>query len=131
VTLLGAFGWHLVEGARRLAHRSGVEGARNEVAALLVRARRTAILEGGAVVVVTRDPPRAHLRTLGGETRAATPDLEAAYGTTLEHGGRRNGVVLRWDALGLGRMASRTLLFRRGEARAELVVSAYGRVRRR
>jgi len=39
-------------------------------------------------------------------------------------------VVLRFDALGVGRMTSRTFRVRRGSAEAGLTVATYGRVRR-
>ena len=45
--------------------------------------------------------------------------------------GRRDTLVLAFDALGLGRVASATIVFRRGAAERALVVSGYGRVRRR
>ena len=44
-------------------------------------------------------------------------------------GGR--GDRLAYDALAVGRVASGTLTFRRGDAESSVVVSGYGRVRRR
>jgi hypothetical protein len=57
--------------------------------------------------------------------------LQEEYGVSLDLGGGRTDVELAYDALGLGRVASQTVVFRRGDATAELVVSGYGRLRRR
>ena len=38
-------------------------------------------------------------------------------------------IAIRYDAIGIGRIANRTLRFERGHAVAGLTVSAYGRVR--
>jgi hypothetical protein len=57
-------------------------------------------------------------------------DLKRVYRTNLTLSRDRPEAVLRYDALGLGRVASQTLLFTRGRAEARLTVSAYGRIRR-
>jgi len=49
---------------------------------------------------------------------------------TLALSGERARATLLLDALGLGRVASQTLTFSRGEARALLVISSLGRVTR-
>ncbi|NIP58629.1 MAG: hypothetical protein GWM92_10035 [Gemmatimonadetes bacterium] len=130
LALLGAGSWALTSAARRVADRSAVRGAREEVAGLLARARREAILYGGSEVVLTVEPPRASLFTDGSRS-ASTPDLRDAYGVSLDPGGGGETVRLRWDGFGLGRMTSRTVRFRRGRARADLVISGRGRLRRR
>jgi hypothetical protein len=56
--------------------------------------------------------------------------LGTEFGVTLSLGGAATEVDLAYDALGLGRLASQTITFRRGSAAAALVVSGYGRVRR-
>jgi hypothetical protein len=38
-------------------------------------------------------------------------------------------LLLRYDALGIGRLANATIVVRRGAAQSTFVVSAYGRVR--
>lgn len=130
LVLLGAGSWAVTSAARRVVDRTAVRSAREELAGLLARARREAILYGGSEVVLTAEPPRASLFN-GGARTASTPDLREAYGVSLDPGGGEGSVRLRWDALGLGRMTSRTVRIGRGRARAELVISARGRVRRR
>jgi hypothetical protein len=58
-------------------------------------------------------------------------DLTAEFGVSLGLSGARSEVELRYDTLGLGRMASQTVVVRRGRAVTALTVSAYGRVSRR
>jgi len=61
LALLCAGSWALTSAARRVADRNAVAGAREEVAGLLARARREAILYGGSEVVLTgpASSPRA------------------------------------------------------------------------
>jgi type II secretory pathway pseudopilin PulG len=116
----------LVPTARRQVDRNAVLAAREAVIAELALARRESRLSGGAVLQVRRAggvlwveaevPPRDTLR------------LEERYGVRLEPGAA--SASLAFDALGIGRLANRTFAFSRGDASAQLVVSAYGRVRR-
>jgi prepilin-type N-terminal cleavage/methylation domain-containing protein len=108
--------------------RFAVLGAREEVAGLFHRARMEAITHGGSRVRARRSPPVLEL-LLGPEV-VEQVDLERSYRTTLTLSRDRPESTLRYDALGLGRVASQTLLFSRGSAEARLTVSAYGRIRR-
>jgi hypothetical protein len=74
-------------------------------------------------------PPRVRIEA--GADTVAVLDLGASFGVTLDLGGSLSIARLRYDPLGIGRVASRTLVFRKGDARSLLVVSAYGRVSRR
>jgi hypothetical protein len=65
---------------------------------------------------------------VSGGSRGAVFELGARYGVML-HGTRAERLVLRFDGLGIGRMAGTTLQVRRGTASTSFVVSAYGRVR--
>lgn len=139
LALLAAAGVPALGGARRLMDRLAVEGAREEVAGLLARARSEGILRGGAVVRIVEDPARALLTVPSdGEDGAPGPalrilvrrDLASEYGVALETGGAGGRVELRFDELGLGSMTSRTLRFRRDRSEVRLIVSSYGRVRR-
>jgi hypothetical protein len=56
--------------------------------------------------------------------------LQEELSVTVELSRGRSATELRYDALGLGQVASETLRFRRGDAASALVVSGYGRVRR-
>jgi type II secretory pathway pseudopilin PulG len=115
--------------ARRQRDRAAVVGAREVVVGLLAEARLAAIESGGASVRVTVRPARAEALVGGAPVRAAA--LDADFGVTLALSGAGTEAELAYDGMGLGRVASQTITFRRGAEAAELVVSAYGRVRRR
>ena len=106
--------------------RMAVVAAREATAGLLSRARREALLSGGASLHVRRDGGLLWIRS----ERPLTDTLrvEERFGVTLEM--TADEARLPFDALGIGRISSRTLTFARGETRAGLAVSAYGRVRR-
>ena len=108
-----------------------VRAARDAAAALVDRARLLAQLRGSARLRI--DPGAAELRIeapIG--TAAGAPLLPGAeWGAALVIAGHGSGpVALDFDVRGLGRVASRTLQFRRGDREARLTLSAYGRVRR-
>ena len=103
-----------------------VLAAREAAVAHIGRTRREARLSGGARLELRRD--RARLWIESGGTPRDTLALESRFGVHMELGG--GAASLSFDALGLGRVASRSLWFVRGTARAGLIVSSYGRVRR-
>lgn len=115
--------------ARNARDRIAVRGAREAAAALLARARARAVLRGGAEIEVDEESGRIVVRTDG--LPSAELSLGREFGVTVELPGPSRAAVLRYDALGVGRLANRTVHFRRGEAEASLIVSSYGRVRRR
>ena len=106
-----------------------VLGAREEVVGLLHRARQAAIARGGAELLLRADPPHADL--LAGSDTVGVARLGDRYGVALTLSGGRPEALLAFGPLGLGRVASQTLSFRRGEAETRLVVSSLGRVARR
>lgn len=115
----------------RLQHwrdRAAVRAARNEIAAVIATTRLAAIAHGGAVLMLDSVADRCWIVLGDGETESAL-DLHRRHRVDLDLGGT-SFVSLRYDGLGIGRVASRTVAFRRGSARAGLTVSAYGRVRR-
>ncbi|HSJ07527.1 MAG TPA: type II secretion system protein [Longimicrobiales bacterium] len=107
--------------------RIAVGSARAELAAAVATARSTAIVAGGATLVI--DGPRAvaWIETPA-QSSTVRHDVGARYGVTLRTA-RDQPVSLRFDALGIGRMTATTVRVRRGTREAALVVSAYGRVR--
>lgn len=115
--------------ALRLADRTAVVAAREAVVALIVEARLAAVESGGARVRIEGSPWQATALAQGATLRSVA--LQEEYGVSLELGNGRTDVDLAYDALGLGRVASQTVVFRRGDASAELIVSSYGRLRRR
>lgn len=128
LSLLGIAGSVVAPVAGRYRDRAAVVGAREAVAGLLAEARGVAVESGSGSVRFTTDPPSASLRSDGSTHR--TLDL-VEFGVTLELSGRDSVAELSYDALGLGRVASQRIGLRRGDQLAELIVSSYGRVRRR
>jgi len=119
-------GW---PGARAAADAWAVRAARDAAASALAATRAAAIAHRGAELlivpaegaVLTRDVGPARPRLLLGREWGVTVATPGFTGDTL---------AIRYDALGLGRVASRTLRFERGNAVAGLTIAAYGRVRR-
>jgi prepilin-type N-terminal cleavage/methylation domain-containing protein len=126
--LLSLLLFQALPAATRELDRLAVVGAREDVAGLFHKARSTAVAHGGARVRVVRSPPFAEL-LVGGDVLARV-DLRREYRATLSLSRDRGEVELRYDAMGLGRVASQTIRFSRGGAEAALVISSYGRVRR-
>lgn len=108
--------------------RMAVVAAREAVAGLAAEARAAALAHGGAEVRVAAGPWRGWVQV--GDSVASTVALEEELGVTVGLSRDRRATSLAYDALGLGRVASETLRFRRGGQVAALVVSGYGRVRR-
>jgi type II secretory pathway pseudopilin PulG len=129
LTLLGASTASLAPTARRYRDRSSVVAAREAVVGVIAEARLAAMETGEARVVLHGSPWTASAAVADSTLR--TVPLGSQYGVTLSLGGAESDLELVFDALGLGRMTARTIGFHRGGASAELVVSSYGRVRRR
>lgn len=111
----------------RWRDQAAVRAARDELAGGIAWTRVAAVSRGGAVFVVDPATARFWTRTSEGEDSPVI-DLHARHGVQLETGAAR--VMLRYDALGIGRAASRTFTVRRGAATGGVTVSAYGRYRR-
>jgi hypothetical protein len=114
--------------AGALRDRLAVGAARNEVVALLLRARAEAPGFGGSRVEIVR--PDDEVRLVSGDSVRARYRPGRDHGVDLEVGGDRDRADIVYDALGLGRIASRTLVFARGRVRDTLRISSYGRVAR-
>ena len=119
----------LFPAVRNLLDRMAVVAAREAVAGLLAEARVVAMTRGGASVHLASGPWRAWAEA--GDSAFGMLDLEEDLSVSVELSRDRASTELRYDALGLGQVASETLGFRRGDAGSALIVSAYGRVRRR
>ena len=128
LALFALVGASLAPAARRYRDRVAVLGARESVAGLIAEARVAALARGGAVVHVASEPWRAWSE--GGQDTLRLTPLEEEWGVSVGLARGRHETRLVYDGLGLGRVASETLRFRRGEAEVGLVVSGYGRVRR-
>lgn len=127
--LLGAIALSaLLPAGRSLLDRMAVVSAREAVAGLVAQARVAALAYGGARVHVHAAPWRAWVEV--GDSVFGEVALERDLSVTVELPRGRSATELRYDALGLGQVASETLRFRRGDAVRALIVSGYGRVRR-
>lgn len=130
IAVAGALlGMALSRGAAGL-DRIAVVAARDVAAAALARTRALAVAQGGSALVIRRSPAGFWLEDRRGVQIGGT-DLERSYGVVLDDADTEAEIRVRYDALGIGRVASRTLRFRRGAAVATLVISSYGRVVRR
>ncbi len=109
--------------------RWAVTQAREASAALLARARRDAMGSGGSTVTISPTLRRIE-RSLRGTVRERV-EFGDRYGVSLEISGSDSLATIEFNALGLGRMAARTVRFERGRVSASIVISTYGRVSRR
>ncbi len=121
-------GFTVVAPAYRRAHtRLIVRSARESLVGLITRAQALAVVHGGATVTLSVSPAMVWLEA-GGEV-GDTLSLKA-LGVAVELSGGRSLARLRFNSLGIGALAGQTVSLSRGSARAGLIVSAYGRVRR-
>ncbi len=118
----------LLPAARSAQDRLSVVAAREDLVALIVRARGEAIRHGGSSVVVRGRPAEAWIAA--GGVVIEHVDIRGRYRAELELSGAAQTVELHFDATGLGRMAARSITVHRGGAVVRLVISAYGRLRR-
>lgn len=125
LALLGAAGAALLPAARRQADRAAVTGAREAVAALVARTRAEAMALGGASLHLRESDAVAWIQA--GDSLVTTLGLGDEFGVTLELGGTGDEAELAFDAMGLGRRASRSVRLLRDEAETRLVIAAYGR----
>jgi prepilin-type N-terminal cleavage/methylation domain-containing protein len=129
LTLMAVGASTLAPTARRLSDTASVAVAREEVVAGLSEARSRAMVAAGSSVTIISDPPELRIHESG--TLRRSVDLGADGPLEVVLSGGHDSTQIRFDALGLGRFASETIVLRRGSATATLVISSYGRVRRR
>ncbi len=113
---------------RRALAWTRVRAARDVVAAEATRARALAVARGGAELVLDLRHARAWLAASDTST-TPVPVADERLVRVLADGADGDTLRIGFDALGLGRIASRTLRFRAAGAEARLTFSAYGRVR--
>jgi hypothetical protein len=127
LTCAAGLAWPRLAGAR---DEYAVRAARDAAAALVDRTRLLAQARGSARLRVDPAAGRMQLESPIG-VPAGTPLLTGPdWGAALDVAGSAGAVVLDFDGRGLGRLANRTLQFRRGTREARLTLSSYGRVRR-
>jgi Tfp pilus assembly protein FimT len=104
-----------------------VRAARSEIAALVALTRSTAIMTGGATLVVDMDAGTAWMEQGDGTRVGDVQHIAARHGVELA--ANRSVLNLRYDALGIGRMTSAVLRVRSGSVTGTITISAYGRAR--
>lgn len=124
--LLLGLSWPVARSAR---DRWAVRAARDAVAGALARTRATAIAVGSASLTLDLVTGRVRVDAPGDAAPAAI-DVAAEFGVAVESPGARDSIRIDYDALGLGRVASRTIRFARNGREAGLSIASYGRVRR-
>jgi type II secretory pathway pseudopilin PulG len=105
-----------------------VRAARAELIAAAATARSAAVLNGGAMLLIDVASARVWIETDGGILIGEIRDLRSRHGVSCE-ADRAVPIRVRYDALGIGRLANTTVRLRRGTVLAVITVSAYGRVR--
>lgn len=103
-----------------------VRAARDDVASALAWTRIAAVSGQGATLVLHSDSGLLRVHTATGAIGPSS-DLGRAYGVRIQPA--EATIEIHYDQLGIGRLANRTITFRRGVARAGITISAYGRVR--
>jgi prepilin-type N-terminal cleavage/methylation domain-containing protein len=119
-----------VPAIRRLADRAGLIAAREDVIGALVEARTLALDRGGSAITLLERVPSARVEAVG-QPPITRSIGHGARGLSMDVGAHGDSIVLRFDAIGLGRFASRTIALTQGGATVYVVVSSYGRVTRR
>lgn len=127
LALLAVASTAVVPAAGAYRDRMEVFAARETMVAALQRTRSEALRTGGAMFRLD----------VGGELVIESGDGSTYHGLGLETGrvqvalgGGRTDTEIFFNGLGLGVFANETLEFVAGSARARLVISAHGRVRR-
>ncbi len=112
---------------------AAVHAARDELAGALAWTRVAAVSHQGATLVLDPHTGRFWIR-FGSVDAGTATDLAGRYRVRIDAGAAAaadaDPVLFHYDALGIGRLANRTVRIRRGKAEAGLTVSAYGRFRR-
>ncbi len=112
---------------RRALAFAEARSARDVVAGEAARARALAAARGGADVVLDVNARRVWIEAV--DTSTAPRPLGDGRLRVSADGTSADTIRLRYDGLGLGVLANRTLRFRAGPAEAGLTISSYGRVR--
>lgn len=105
-----------------------VRAARETTFALAARTRSVALERSGAALIIETDPPVVSI--VDSDGRPVDTESLAPFDVRLEVDGTAGRVGVVYDSRGIGRMASSTLRIARGDARAGLTISSYGRIRR-
>jgi prepilin-type N-terminal cleavage/methylation domain-containing protein len=129
LALLGVLAGIAVPAAAALRDVLAVRAARDALAARLAHTRALAVTHGGARLELDIETARVRVLAASGDTIGDPLHIGDVHGVVVTVPGRTGTIALRYDGLGIGRLANRTVVLRRGNAEARLVVTAYGRWR--
>ena len=104
-----------------------VRAARGDLVSLLALTRATAIMTGGATLVVDVDAGAAWIENTPGVRIGDVQHIAARHRVRMS--ASRPTLSIRYDALGIGRMSNATVRVKSGSVTGTITVSAYGRVR--
>ena len=127
-TLIGVAAGATVPLVRGGLDTVAVIAARDEIFATAARARALAVARGGAVLVLDATRNSVWIDAGGAPIELPT-DFEREFGVRLSLDGTQAVAEVAFDALGVGRVASRTIRITRGSVAARLTISAFGRLR--
>lgn len=125
--IIGVAAHAVARPARHQADLMTVRSAREEVIALVQRARAEARSSGEASVVIEEGVDPYMLR---GSAAAPGGAALSSRGVKIEVLGPRSSVTLKFGPMGVARFAAASLRLSKRNAEARLVVSSYGRIRR-
>lgn len=114
--------------ARRGLDALQVRAAREAVFAAATRTRSVALAHSGASLILDTARRTATVSTARLDAVVVMP--LAQFDVDILTDAATATITLTYDGRGIGRMASRTIRFRRGQAEAGLTFSSYGRARR-
>ncbi|HSJ30456.1 MAG TPA: GspH/FimT family pseudopilin [Longimicrobiales bacterium] len=104
-----------------------VRAARGDIAALIALTRSTAIMTGGATLVVDVSAGTAWIEQGSGVRVGDVQHITARHRVALT--ANRPVLNLRYDALGIGRMNNAVVHVTSGSVTGTVTISAYGRAR--
>lgn len=128
LTVLGILAGLAGPAALRGRDALAVRAAQHELAAALAVTRAAAIRNGGATFVMDLESGSGWIEAGPGVRLAQEYPVGPRYGVRVTCA-RATPVRIRFDALGIGRLANTVLRVERRNASATITVSAYGRVR--
>ncbi|MDG2283471.1 MAG: hypothetical protein P8L45_10130 [Longimicrobiales bacterium] len=118
----------LVPTARALRDWAVASAGREVLVAGFHDARASAVRHGGATLTIRRAPPAFRVETPEGDALWVPLD-EVSVRLRLDAG--RDSIAVEFDRMGIGRLASHSIEVVVGSVSRRLVVSSYGRIRRR
>lgn len=108
----------------------GARAARDAILAAAAATRALAIQHGGADLSLDAATGSVSVATRDGAVTDTLVSLARAYRVSIDFADPRvEAATLRFDALGIGRLANRTVRVSRGRVVAGVTFSAYGRAR--